>query len=45
MGELIHWPVCAIWLLGAVPGLLIVADTARRRRASRPAVLTAAGNT
>ncbi|MFD4207288.1 hypothetical protein ACFWRG_14990 [Micromonospora tulbaghiae] len=37
VGEMIHWPVGVIWLLGAVPGLLIVADTARRRRASRPA--------
>ncbi|MFD6608740.1 hypothetical protein ACFWD1_07605 [Micromonospora chalcea] len=45
VGEMIHWPVGVIWLLGAVPGLLIVTDTARRRRASRPAVLTAAGNT
>ncbi|MFC0098533.1 hypothetical protein ACFFKH_13480 [Micromonospora marina] len=44
VGEVIHWPVGVIWLLGAVPGLLIVADTARRRRASHPAVLTAAGN-
>ncbi|MDG4749605.1 hypothetical protein O7630_01470 [Micromonospora sp. WMMD718] len=33
VGEVIHWPVGVIWLLGAVPGLLIVADTARRRRA------------
>ncbi|MFF4937147.1 hypothetical protein [Micromonospora sp. NPDC000729] len=40
VGELIHWPVGVIWLLGALPGLLIVADTARRRRASRTAVLT-----
>ncbi|WP_431942333.1 hypothetical protein [Micromonospora marina] len=45
VGEVIHWPVGAIWLLGAVPGLLIVADSARRRRASHPAVLTAAGDT
>ncbi|WP_435055220.1 hypothetical protein [Micromonospora aurantiaca (nom. illeg.)] len=45
VGEVIHWPVGVIWLLGAVPGLLIVADTARRRRASHPAVLSAAGNT
>ncbi|MFJ1539137.1 hypothetical protein ACIODS_11410 [Micromonospora chalcea] len=35
VGELIHWPAGVIGLLGAVPGLLIVADTARRRRASR----------
>lgn len=33
VGEMIHWPVGVIWLLGAVPGLLLVADTARRRRA------------
>ncbi|MFJ6952389.1 hypothetical protein [Micromonospora aurantiaca (nom. illeg.)] len=33
VSEVIHWPVGVIWLLGAVPGLLIVADTARRRRA------------
>lgn len=45
VGEVIHWPVGVIWLFGAVPGLLIVADTARRRRASHPAVLSAAGNT
>ncbi|MEW2442344.1 hypothetical protein [Micromonospora marina] len=45
VGEVIHWPVGAIWLLGAAPGLLIVADSARRRRASHPAVLTATGNT
>ncbi|MDX5460582.1 hypothetical protein [Micromonospora tulbaghiae] len=37
VGDVIHWPVGVIWLLGAVPGALIVADTARRRRASRPA--------
>ena len=34
VGEMIHWPVGVIWLLGAAPGLLIVADTARRRRAT-----------
>ncbi|MFI7333758.1 hypothetical protein ACIBSS_07965 [Micromonospora aurantiaca] len=45
VGEVIHWQVGVIWLLGAAPGLLIVADTARRRRASHPAVLSAAGNT
>ncbi|MFF0101983.1 hypothetical protein ACFYO8_21935 [Micromonospora sp. NPDC005257] len=33
VGSLIHWPAGVIGLLGAVPGLLIVADTARRRRA------------
>lgn len=33
VGAVIHWPVGVIWLLGAVPGLLLVADTARRRRA------------
>ncbi|MEO3928898.1 hypothetical protein ABGB07_34335 [Micromonosporaceae bacterium B7E4] len=35
VGALIHWPLVAIWLLGAVPGLLIVAD-AVTRRARRP---------
>ncbi|MEU1811197.1 hypothetical protein [Micromonospora aurantiaca (nom. illeg.)] len=33
VGESIHWPVGVIWLLGAAPGLLIVGDTGRRRRA------------
>ncbi len=37
VGELIHWPLAAIWLLGAVPGLLIVANTATRQRAKRSA--------
>ncbi|MEU2612555.1 hypothetical protein ABZ570_13400 [Micromonospora sp. NPDC007271] len=31
VGELIHWPSAAIWMLGAVPGLLIVANSSRRR--------------
>ncbi|MEQ4300051.1 hypothetical protein ABNF97_01440 [Plantactinospora sp. B6F1] len=31
VGGLIHWPSATIWLLGAVPGLLIVADAVRRR--------------
>ncbi|SCG79261.1 hypothetical protein [Micromonospora humi] len=35
VGRLIHWPVGVIWLFGALPGLLIGADTARRRRADR----------
>lgn len=35
VGSLIHWPVGVIWLAGAVPGLLTVADTARRRARSR----------
>ncbi|MDG4802691.1 hypothetical protein [Micromonospora sp. WMMD980] len=35
VGALIHWPVGLIWLLGALPGLLIGADTARRRRTGR----------
>ncbi|MGW5580861.1 hypothetical protein [Micromonospora chokoriensis] len=32
VGSLIHWPLVAIWLLGAIPGLLIIAATVRRRR-------------
>ncbi|TDB81778.1 hypothetical protein [Micromonospora sp. KC721] len=35
VGELVHWPLVAIWLLGAVPGLLVIAHTANRRRAER----------
>ncbi|MEN3607914.1 hypothetical protein AAH979_00045 [Plantactinospora sp. ZYX-F-223] len=35
VAALIHWPVVAIWFLGAVPGLLIVAG-AVTRRARRP---------
>ncbi|WP_431930939.1 hypothetical protein [Micromonospora sp. RP3T] len=35
VGALIHWPVGVIWLLGALPGLLVGVDTARRRRAAR----------
>jgi hypothetical protein len=31
VGALIHWPLVVIWLLGAVPGLLIIASTVRRR--------------
>ncbi|MEV4121551.1 hypothetical protein [Micromonospora sp. NPDC049645] len=31
VGALIHWPLLALWLLGATPGLLVVADTGRRR--------------
>lgn len=31
---LIHFPLPAIWLLGALPGLAIVADAARRGRAT-----------
>ncbi|NLU81117.1 hypothetical protein HCA58_22800 [Micromonospora sp. HNM0581] len=37
VGALIHWPSIAIWLLGAIPGLLIIADTARRRARRRSA--------
>ncbi|MFI2712112.1 hypothetical protein ACH495_18510 [Micromonospora sp. NPDC018662] len=37
VGALIHWPVGVIWLLGALPGLLVGVDTARRRRAARHA--------
>ncbi|MFI5835031.1 hypothetical protein ACIA5A_15300 [Micromonospora sp. NPDC051300] len=33
VGALIHWPVGVIWLLGALPGLLVVFTTARRRTA------------
>ncbi|MFI6824127.1 hypothetical protein ACIBJE_24775 [Micromonospora sp. NPDC050187] len=35
VGGLVHWPSVAIWSLGAVPGLLVIANTATRRRASR----------
>ncbi|MFE9192791.1 hypothetical protein ACFYL6_24645 [Micromonospora sp. NPDC007208] len=31
VGALIHWPLIAVWLLGAIPGLLIIANTGRRR--------------
>ncbi|WP_433318502.1 hypothetical protein ACQP0U_12375 [Micromonospora sp. CA-269861] len=27
---LIHWPLIVVWLLGAIPGLLIIANTGRR---------------
>lgn len=37
VGALIHWPVGVIWLVGALPGLLIAARTARRRHAARRA--------
>ncbi|GAB3063443.1 hypothetical protein [Micromonospora schwarzwaldensis] len=37
VGALIHWPVGVIWLVGALPGLLVGVDTARRRRAGRSA--------
>jgi hypothetical protein len=30
VGALIHWPLVVIWLLGSIPGLLIIADTFRR---------------
>lgn len=40
VGEMIHWPVGVIWLLGAAPGLLLVADTARRRRAGPMAAVS-----
>jgi len=45
VSSMIHWPLAGIWLLGAVPGLLILADVARgdlgsrvrrRRHASAP---------
>ena len=31
VGALIHWPLVVIWLIGSVPGLLIIASTIRRR--------------
>ncbi|MFC0527606.1 hypothetical protein [Phytohabitans kaempferiae] len=31
VGALIHWPVAVVWLLGAVPGLLILLAALRRR--------------
>lgn len=37
VGSLIHWPLVAIWLLGAIPGLLIIAETVRRRTRRRSA--------
>lgn len=37
VGALIHWPLVAIWLLGAAPGLLMIADTTRRRARRRSA--------
>ncbi|MFI6784914.1 hypothetical protein [Micromonospora sp. NPDC050276] len=37
VGALIHWPLIAVWLLGAIPGLLIVGDAGRRRGRRRPA--------
>jgi hypothetical protein len=37
VGALIHWPLVVIWLLGAAPGLLIIADTTRRRARRRSA--------
>ncbi|SCL58039.1 hypothetical protein GA0070604_3749 [Micromonospora eburnea] len=37
VGALIHWPSAAIWLLGAVPGLLIIAARyANRRKLAEP---------
>ncbi|MET7667337.1 hypothetical protein [Micromonospora luteifusca] len=43
VGSLIHWPLVAIWLLGAIPGLLIIAETLRRRtrRRSAPGAMAA----
>ncbi|MGW0430947.1 hypothetical protein ACWDV4_00130 [Micromonospora sp. NPDC003197] len=38
VGELIHWPVATIWLLGTLPGLLVIANTVRRRRIKRQKV-------
>jgi hypothetical protein len=35
VGSLIHWPLVLILLLGALPGVVIVANTARRRRKHR----------
>jgi hypothetical protein len=44
VGSLIHWPVGLIWLVGALPGLLVVGDTARRRAGARaPATAGADG--
>lgn len=34
VGRLVHWPLTAIWLLGTVPGLLIITSTARRHARS-----------
>lgn len=36
VGALIHWPLAAIRLLGAVPGLLIIISTSIRRRRRAP---------
>ncbi|SCE87724.1 hypothetical protein GA0070618_1584 [Micromonospora echinospora] len=35
VSALIHWPLIAICLLGALPGLLIIAETVRRRTRRR----------
>ncbi|MFF0151724.1 hypothetical protein [Micromonospora sp. NPDC005203] len=37
VAALIHWPLIAIWLLGAAPGLAIIAASVRRRAGRRPA--------
>ncbi|MEV0720595.1 hypothetical protein, partial [Asanoa sp. NPDC050611] len=35
VGAMIHWPLTTIWLLGAIPGLLIIADAVTRRTRTR----------
>jgi hypothetical protein len=37
VGALIHWPLALIWLLGSIPGLLIIGSTIRRSRRQAPA--------
>jgi hypothetical protein len=37
VGALVHWPLPILWLLGALPGLLMIV-TAVRRREHKPAV-------
>jgi hypothetical protein len=37
VGSLIHWPPPLIWLIGAIPGLWILAHAGRLRRSREPA--------
>jgi hypothetical protein len=41
VGVLIHWPLPLVWLLAALPGVLIVAHTARRRAGHRQQLVPA----
>lgn len=42
VAAMVGWPWAAVWLLGAAPGLTILADTALRRRGRKPAPAAAA---